>query len=246
MSPRGKSGLKDKGLQPEICKLAKFMLALRISATYTRVRSIIISHLASGEAKRRCPLPRPTTAISSPRDRILHAATNLFYEEGVQVGVNRIIAQADVAPTTLYRHFGSKDKLVAAALKQWSTEWLRWLHDRIDRHGEEPEVCLAALWDALDQWFATEGFRGSFIANAATELCGNPDHPGQAVIAEHRMALRRLLEDLAKSEDAQEPSRLAAELQLLIDGAVAVAAMDHGGAVVADARALGNAAVRRR
>jgi hypothetical protein len=30
VSPRGKSGLKDKRLQPEICKLAKFMLALRI------------------------------------------------------------------------------------------------------------------------------------------------------------------------------------------------------------------------
>ncbi len=187
-------------------------------------------------------MPRPATTNGGPRDRILNAATTLFYEEGIQVGINRIIAGADVTPTTLYRHFGSKDKLVAAALAQWSAEWLRWLQDRVDR--EEPEVRLAVPWDALDQWFASEGFRGSFIANVATSLYGNPDHPAQAVIAEHRMALRRLLEDLAKSAGAHEPSGLAAELQVLLDGAVAMAAVDHRPAVVAGVRALADAAVR--
>jgi AcrR family transcriptional regulator len=183
-------------------------------------------------------------ATIGPRDRILNAAKELLYEEGIQVGVSRIIARADVTPTTLYRHFGSKDKLVAAALQRWSTEWLLWLHDQVNQQVGEPERRVAALWDALDQWFATEGFRGSFIANAATELCGNLRHPGQAVIAEHRMALRRLLEDLARSAGAYDPSDLAAELQLLLDGAIAMAAVDHRPAVVAGARRLGTTAVR--
>lgn len=190
-------------------------------------------------------MPRLATTTIGPRDRILNAATTLFYEEGIQVGINRIIARADVTPTTLYRHFASKDKLVAAALEQWSAEWLQWLHDRVEQSGEEPEVRLAALWDALDQWFAIEGFRGSFIANAATGLGGKLDHPAQAVIAEHRMTLHQLLEDLAKSVGVHEPTSLATELQVLLDGAVAMAAVDHRPAVVAGVRALANAAVRR-
>lgn len=191
-------------------------------------------------------MPRPATAMIAPRDRILNAAKKLFYEEGMQVGINRITARADVTPTTLYRHFGSKDRLVAAVLEQWSAEWLRWLRHWVDRPGTQSEARLSSLWDALDQWFATDGFRGSLIANAATGLGGYPDHPAQAVITEHRMALRRFLEDLARSAGAPEPSGLAAELQVLLDGAVAMAAVDHRPAVVAGVRALADTAVGRR
>jgi AcrR family transcriptional regulator len=188
-------------------------------------------------------LSRPATGTVGPRDRLLDAATTLFYEEGIQVGINRVIVKADVALMTLYRHFESKDKLLAAALEQWGAEWLRWLQERIDRQGDDPELRVAALWDTLAEWFASEGFRGSFVANVATELCGDPDHPAQKVIAEHRMALRQLLEDLAKGAGAHEPADLAAELQLLLDGAVAMAAVDHRPTIVASARALASAAI---
>ena len=54
-------------------------------------------------------------AATRPRERILDAATRLFAEEGINAtAVDRIIAEADVAPMTLYRHFGGKDALVAA------------------------------------------------------------------------------------------------------------------------------------
>ena len=63
-------------------------------------------------------LSEPTVA-SRPRERILDAATRLFYDKGIQaVGVNRIIAEADVAPMTLYRQFGGKDELVAATIER--------------------------------------------------------------------------------------------------------------------------------
>ena len=191
-------------------------------------------------------MSRQATATMGPRDRILSAATGLFYEEGVHVGINRVIARADVTPTTLYRHFSSKDELVAAALERWSDGWLRWLRDRLDQRSQAGEVRMAVLWDALDEWFATAGFRGSFVANAATELCGRPDHPAQRVIAEHRMALRRLLEDLARRAGAHEPSALAADLQLLLDGAVAMATVDHLPGIVSGARGLGSSAAQRQ
>jgi AcrR family transcriptional regulator len=179
-----------------------------------------------------------------PRDRILSTATALFHAEGIgAVGVNRIIGQADVAPMTLYRQFGGKDALVAAALEQWSIQWLHRLADAMDRRGDDPSDRFDGLWDELEAWFAEDGFRGSFVANAATELRGGPDHPAQAKIVQHRQAFRQLLEDLAKTAGAYEPAVLAAQLQVLVDGAIAAASVDRTATAASGARALARAAV---
>jgi AcrR family transcriptional regulator len=179
-----------------------------------------------------------------PRERILSTATELFRQEGIAaVGVNRIIAEADVAPMTLYRQFGSKDGLVAATLEQWGTGWLHFLAEATDRRGDDPSDRFEGLWDALEAWFASDGFRGSYVANAATELRSEPDHPAHAIIAAHRRALRQLLEDLAKLAGAYDAAVLAAQLQVLIDGATAAAAVDRDPAAAHGARTLAHAAI---
>jgi AcrR family transcriptional regulator len=179
-----------------------------------------------------------------PRDRILTTASSLFYQEGIAaVGVNRIIGQADVAPMTLYRQFGSKDALVAATLEQWGEQWLHWLADALDRRGDDPRDRFDGLWDTLEAWFASDEFRGSFVANAATELRSDPDHPVHAVIARHRLAMRQLLEELAKLAGARDPAVLAAQLQVLVDGAIAAAATDRDPAAAQGARSLAQAAL---
>jgi hypothetical protein len=98
------------------------------------------------------------------------------------------------------------------------------------------------LWDALDEWFASPGFRGSFIVNAAGVLGSTPGHPAEEVIARHRSELHGLLEDLARSGGAHDPPRLADDLQVLLDGAVAMATVDRRSATVAGLRALANTA----
>ena len=179
-----------------------------------------------------------------PRDRILTTATELFEQEGIgAVGVNRIIGQADVAPMTLYRQFGGKDALVAATLEQWSVHWLHRLSEAMDRRGDDPSDRFDGLWDELESWFEEPGFRGSFVGNAATELRSELDHPAQAKIVQHRLALRQLLEDLAKASGAYDPAVLAAQLQILIDGAISAAAVDRDPTAAAGARALAKAAI---
>jgi AcrR family transcriptional regulator len=186
-----------------------------------------------------------TTKVSpKPRDRILDAATRLFYQKGIEVvGVNPVIDEADVAPMTLYRQFVSKDRLVAVALEQWSVNWLHMLNDRIDRAGDDPRRRFDALWDALEDWFASDGFRGSFVTNAAIELRSKPDHPAHKVILAHRMAVHHLLEDLAKLAGAADPENLATQLQVLVDGAITVAAADRRPGVAAEVRALATTAL---
>src|SRR5918999_4750960 len=69
----------------------------------------------------------PAMAGTRPRERILEAATRLFVDEGIHAtSVDRVIAEAGVAPMTVYRHFAGKDELVTATLERWSGEWLGW------------------------------------------------------------------------------------------------------------------------
>ena len=178
-------------------------------------------------------------ATSKPRDRILDAATRLFSEEGIHAtSVDRIIAEAEVAPMTLYRHFSGKDELVRATLDRWSAQWLRWLRDEVERCGDDPGAALTGCWDALEGWFAAEGFRGSYIAHAATELRSKPGHPAQQTIAAHRTATRQLLEDSARTAGAPHPAGVALRLHLLIEGATTVAVVDRQPGLAASARAM--------
>jgi AcrR family transcriptional regulator len=180
-------------------------------------------------------------ASPRPRERILGAATRLFYEEGIHTSVDRIIAEADVAPMTLYRQFGGKDELLAATLDRWSDQWLGWLRAEAAGDGDDPGARLEGLWDALEKWFAAEGFRGSYVHNVATELRSKPGHPAQRTIAAHRTAMRALLEDVAQAAGAPHPAGAALQLHLLIDGAMVVATVDHQPNAAASARTISTA-----
>ena len=191
-------------------------------------------------------------ATTRPRERILDAATRLFADDGINAtSVDRVVAEADVAPMTVYRKFGGKDGLVAATVERWSVRWLAWLRDESSLHGEDagarrespPDAEGAAarlegLWDALEKWFADEGFRGSYVDNVATELRAKPGHPAQAAVAAHRAALRELLADIAATAGAPSPEGAALQLQVLIDGATAVAVLDRQPGAAASARAM--------
>jgi AcrR family transcriptional regulator len=178
-------------------------------------------------------------ATTRPRERILDAATRLFADEGFNAtSVDRVIAEADVAPMTVYRHFGGKDELVAATLERWSERWLAWLRDESWTDGEGAGARLEGLWDALEKWFADEGFRGSYVDNVATELRAKPGHPAQAAVAAHRAALRELLREIATEAGVPSPAGAALQLHILIDGATAVAVLDRQPGAATSARAM--------
>ena len=181
-------------------------------------------------------------AGTRPRERILVAATRLFADEGIHAtSVDRVVAEAGVAPMTVYRHFGGKDELVAATLERWSEGWLGWLREESWPDGDDAGTRLEGLWDALEKWFANEGFRGSYVANVATELRAKPGHPAQAAIAAHRAALRELLCDLTTAAGVDSPAGAALQLHMLIDGAIAVAVVDRQPGAAATARTMATA-----
>ena len=82
----------------------------------------------------------PGTPTRTPaRDRILDVADRLFYEQGIHaVGVDTVVAESQVAKTTLYSHFRSKDELIAAYLRRRSERWLVFVDDQLASHGGAP------------------------------------------------------------------------------------------------------------
>lgn len=177
----------------------------------------------------------------TPHDRILAAATRLFVKEGVRgAGMNRIAAEAGVAPMTIYRQFGGKERLVAAVVEDWSARSLRWLAERLHASGEVPRSRLERAWDMVETWLAADELHASLLARVATELRGRPDHPAHKAIEAHRLAMRELLEDLARRAGVADPPRVARQLLVLVEVAVVVEVWPTD---ADDVRALADAAL---
>lgn len=160
-----------------------------------------------------------TTPSTSVRERILDTAAELFYQEGVRaVGVDLVVERSGVAKTSLYRHFTTKDELVAAVLERDDANyWADW-DKTATRHRNAPRDELTAhlKWIARD--IAAPKYRGCPFLNVATEFPA-ADHPARVVALRHKVELRRRLGTLAKQIGVARPDNLANQIALLIDGA---------------------------
>ena len=171
----------------------------------------------------------------SARERLLEAANELFYNEGVHtVGIDRVIEQAGVAKASLYNTFGSKDELVKAYLEMRQANVTGRIMAAIDRH-DTPRERLLAVFEGQGELFARPGYRGCAFARASAESV--PGDPAELAAQAHRSWVRGLLTDLAAQAGAPDPALLASQLHLLYDGSSQSARMDHDPAVAGVARA---------
>ena len=170
-------------------------------------------------------------ARPSARERLLAAANELFYNEGVHtVGIDRIIEQAGVAKASLYNTFGSKDELVRAYLETRHASVTQRITQAVERY-DTPRERLLAVFEGQGELFAQPDYRGCAFSRASAE-----SHPGdlaeQAAEA-YRRWVRALLTELADRAGVPEPEILARQLQLLYDGSGQSARMDHDPAAAA-------------
>src|ERR1700685_4182008 len=115
------------------------------------------------------PSTQPKAAKRSPRERLLEAASELFYAEGVQsVGIDRVIERAGVAKASLYSTFGSKEELVCAYLSARHAQTLAAPRSAAAAT-EDPVERILAVFDAQARLFRGPGFRGCAFAAAAAE-----------------------------------------------------------------------------
>lgn len=188
------------------------------------------------------PMSQTSTKMSieedikrSPRERLLEAARELFYAEGVHtVGIDRVIERAGVAKASLYSTFGSKEGLVRAYLEEY--------HDRIISRRRaaadsesEPVAAILAVFDSLARDYQRPDYNGCAFSGARAEepAGGTVDAAARAFRAD----MRDLFRELSASAGAKDPDLLAWQLQLLYTGSAESAKIERNPDVPAAQRA---------
>jgi AcrR family transcriptional regulator len=153
-----------------------------------------------------------------PRDRIISTARDLFRKHGIRgVGVDAIAEAADTNKMTLYRHFGSKDDLIIACLRDVARE-VDEIWERFEREYADDPLGELNAWVRVGAECVLDDGRGCDLANAAVELA-ETNHPARHVIEEFKREQRNRLADLCRKAGIAKADLLADTLSLLLEGA---------------------------
>src|SRR5689334_16963309 len=175
------------------------------------------------------------------RDRLLDAASELFYEHGVHtVGIDTIIERAGVAKASLYSAFGSKEELVRAYLQARHASRRATVLAEMAKH-DDPRGKLLALFDVLVTTVKKPGFCGCAFANASAE--SGPDSAAAEVTRKARAWLLGVMAEHATALGVAEPAGLARQLTLLYDGALVQSRLDRGPTAATAAKAAAQALI---
>ena len=176
-------------------------------------------------------MPDSSTA-APPRERILHAAHDLFYRDGIRAtGIDRVIAASGVAKVTFYRQFASKDDLILAFLDYRHERWMAWFVDALARHGGTP----AAIAPTLAEWFSGPDYRGCAFLNSVGELATALPAVLETT-RRHKQDMTAAVTRLMKPAPGR--ARTARALALAIDGAIVQAQFQASPAAALDALAF--------
>src|SRR5246127_5607518 len=161
-----------------------------------------------GEATMASETTRPDlleNTTTPPRTRILKAAPELFYRYGVHaIGVDAIAEAAATNKTTLYRHFQSKDELVAECLREYSRDFEKAWAEIERAHAGKPKDQLLAYLRFIAEFKLDTSERGCALVNAAIEL-PDPKHPGRCVVEECKSRNRDLIIELCCKAGLRDP-----------------------------------------
>ena len=163
---------------------------------------------------------------SDVRQRILETADRLFYQHGLRaVGIDRIIAEADVAKMSLYKHFPSKDELILAVLKYREVQIQEFFGAAMHQHEKRMKSKLRAFFAALKDWSMSPGFRGCAFQNARVELA-DPNHPGTQFVREHKQRFQTFITGIIEESLGKGSAKAAPAINLLVEGVVVTSVIE--------------------
>jgi AcrR family transcriptional regulator len=157
------------------------------------------------------------------RSRIISAAADLFYGEGIRaVSVDAIADRAGVTKRTLYYHFDSKDQLVAAYLTERDQPNLKLFQTWFHRAGGDAEEGVRVLFSQLAKAAKNRKWNGCGFLRTAAELANMPGHPAIAVARTHKKRVEAWLSEVFAASGHSTADDLARQVMLLLDGAFAL------------------------
>lgn len=163
-------------------------------------------------------MPRP-----AKRDELIDLAMQLFNRHGYRAtGVDRIMEETGIAKTTLYRHFGSKEELIVAALAKVDEDARDELRTFVEQASSDPRERLLATFGQLALWLEDCEFNGCPFIAAAAEYGDRTDPVFQQARLHKRLTLA-YFEELVRAAALPDPKVLAQQLMILHEGAIAYA-----------------------
>ena len=168
----------------------------------------------------------PWTAIGRParsaRQRILVTAIELFCRNGYEaIGVDAIAQESGASKSTIYKHFTSKENLIAAVLEEEGATWRNWFYGELGKVEGDPGTKVLAIFDVLERWFEDPNFYGCAFLNAISEAACDDDRSRRLADA-HKAHLLAWLHGQALELGA-EPKEFTHAMIVLIDGAIMAA-----------------------
>lgn len=161
----------------------------------------------------------PTSATRpGPRERLLAAAADLTYRQGIHVGVDAILKEADVARRSLYQHFGGKDGLIAEVLR--TQDGLARYHEAMDAAGDDPRERILAVFTAWEARTTAADYHGCRYTAAEVTLT-DPAHPAHAEVRAFKQGLHDLFAAELTRAGHPAPELAADQLAVLVDGTAA-------------------------
>jgi AcrR family transcriptional regulator len=159
----------------------------------------------------------------STRDRIVAAASKLFYSEGIRaVSVDAVAEKAGITKRTLYYHFSSKDDLVAAYLEARDQPNLalfkRWFAEAEGGLAEK----VRAIFTHLAASARHPKWKGCGFLRTSAELANMPGHPAIKIGVAHKKGFENWLSSTFEAEGMANATTLARQIVLLLDGSFAV------------------------
>ncbi|MEV7611840.1 TetR/AcrR family transcriptional regulator [Streptomyces sp. NPDC089799] len=177
------------------------------------------------------------SAKPGPRERLVLAAQELTYAQGVGVGVDALLKSAGVARRSLYEHFGGKDGLIAEVLRRSTAEDVEQYRVTMAAAGDDPRDRLLAVFDRLGTIATAPDFHGCRYLAADLALT-DPSHPGHEVTRAYRDAVHGLFADELTAFGHARPAFAADQLLLVVDGLLAAGATRPGSRPGAASREL--------
>ena len=134
----------------------------------------------------------------------------------------------------LYKYFKSKQELILACLRRQDEEFRNELMKRVEKQSTDPVQRLLSVFDIVGEYASGSDFCGCLFINAAAEF-SDPDTPIHQAAIEHKRLIHQYLTKLSRDANAADPSELAEQISLLLEGAV-VSAQVNGQCVIKSAR----------
>jgi AcrR family transcriptional regulator len=160
----------------------------------------------------------------TPKDKLFQTAARLFFQRGYRaVGVDTIAAESGIGKMTLYRHFPTKDDLIAAYLHDSDGDFWQYFEQSTGAV-ETAREKLLAFFEALQEYATSADCYGCPFINVVSEY-PETSYPGHQIAVAHKQAVRERFLQLASQAGADQPEALACALLLLMDGAYVAARM---------------------